>query len=60
MMDIDIKKAWEPYLLLVPLVEALELPFVVERTEQKPHAEYDVLPTARVLTPTVGGYGIST
>ncbi len=28
------------YLLPVPLVEALELPLVVERTKQKPHAVY--------------------
>lgn len=34
------KKAWELYLKSVPLFEALELPNSVERTTQKPHAEY--------------------
>lgn len=34
------KKREDSCLLSVPLSEALELPFGVERTTQKPHAEY--------------------
>lgn len=32
------KKAWGLYRLPVPLIEALELPCMVERATQKPHA----------------------
>ena len=52
------KKSVRAILLLVPHLEALELPIGVERANlQKPHAEYDislsgtVVPSASFLTP---------
>ena len=50
------KKCARTLLLPVPLVEALVMPIAVERTTQKPHAEYV---TMRLMTdaraPVIGG-----
>ena len=55
------EKAWEPYRLLVPLIEALVLPIVAERANlQKPHAEYDYSATIDARAPAVAGINIST
>lgn len=48
------------HLMSVPHIEALELPFSIERTTQKPHAEYAVYAGLPALTRRPGGFYIST